>query len=400
MTTSPAPWPARSTRTVRILLLLTACALGLAFIARNTGWLGVNDFLEYWSCARILWMGENPYDHERVLALQVEHGLPTTYSTPLYNPPWALLLILPFGLLDFSTSQALWLLLHVGLIVFCSQRLWRFYGGSPSRKWLAWLIGFTFMPTFASLALTGQITPWMLFGATLFLTQIDQPGQGWLAGASTAFLSIKPQSFYLFFIVLLLWSLSRRRWDVLAGLAGALAAGVLVVMLIHPAIPLEYLEMLTSRPLVGWATPTIGYFVRLLFAPTVFALQGAGPALGLIWLPFYWARHGKTWDWPRHLPVVLCVSAITSFYTFTYDHIVLLIPAIALLLMIFRSRHKMAALALLAAYILTNLAYFLLHLRLDDSWFLWFPVAVLALYLAARRLPPQPSPALATEGHT
>lgn len=401
MTMPPAPsptrLPARFWQPARIILLVAACALGLVFIVQNKGGLRVNDFLEYWSSARLLWIGQNPYDHDLMLALQVEHGLPTAHSTPLYYPPYILALILPFGLLDYAHSQILWLLFNVALVIFCSQRIWHFYGGGSRRKWLAWLIGFTFMPTYASLALTGQITPWMLVGATLFLVWIDQPGRGWLAGAATAFLAIKPQAFYLFFIALLLWSLSRRRWAVLAGLAGALAAGLLTATLIRPSILIEYPEIYFSRPLIGWATPTIGYLIRMLFAPTVFALQGIGPALGITWLLFYWVRHGKTWNWPYHLPLVLCISAITSFYTFTYDHIVLLIPAMALLLMGSHLRHKAAALALVAAYILTNLAYFLLHLRLDDSWFLWFPVAVLLLYLAAQRLPRQPFPAPAPQ---
>ncbi len=399
MTPAPAPEPARYLRPARILLLIAACALGLAFIARNKGGPWTNDILAYWSYARVMWNGGNPYDYNHVVALQAEYGLPTTSYTPLHYPPWALPLILPFGLLEFSTSQVAWLLFQVGLVVFCSQRIWHLYGGSPQHKWLAWFISFTFMPTFSSLALTGQITPLMLLGATMFLHWVDRPSRGWLAGAFTILLAIKPQAFYLFFIVLLFWVITKHRWNTLVGLGVGVLSGSLAAMLIQPSIFSQYLEAVVSHPPAGGATPTIGYFARLLFAPQAFALQWIGPALGVTWLLFYWARCRKAWDWRRHLPVVLCVSAITSFYTFTYDHIVLLIPAIALLLLAFRSHQRTAGLALAAAYILTNLAYFILHLRLDDSWFLWFPVAILALYLAARRLTPQPGPVLAPEAN-
>ncbi|MBN2147169.1 MAG: DUF2029 domain-containing protein [Anaerolineales bacterium] len=369
----------------RLAFLLLGLVVSLPILLKISDRLKPNDFLQYWTTARLLLQGENPYNYEKVIALQTSEGLLTSYSLPMYYPPWTLSILLPFGLLSFHQGQILWLLLQVGIVFYCSNSIWLHYG-FHKKQWLACLIGFTFMPTFASLALTGQISPFLLLGATGFLIFTDSPKHRWLAGVFAGLLAVKPQAYYLFFIALLFWELINRRITTLLALTFTLCLSTFVSIAINPSIPSEYLRMVTSQPLNTWATPTIGYYLRILFAPQAFWLQFIGPVIGAGWLLAYWKNIRREWNWRKALPVIFLVSAITSVYTFTYDHIALLIPVLIAFHAMSLIQQKWIQISLIVFYIAINLGYFFLHLRLDDSWFYWYPLALLGFYVVINRL--------------
>src|SRR5262245_62398128 len=86
-------------RLIKVCFLVVAVAVVLWKARRLVGIAApVDDFVEYWAASRLVFTGENPYSTEALLAMQ----RPLTGSDKpliMWNPPWALSLLLPFGML-------------------------------------------------------------------------------------------------------------------------------------------------------------------------------------------------------------------------------------------------------------------------------------------------------------
>ena len=376
-------WLSRN-KPLRFILALLGLAAGLFVLSQYADRLLVNDFVGYWSAAKLFLARQDPFDFELLLAVQREGGFQGNYPHFVWNPPWTLPLIAPFGLFTRPVGQMLWLLLNTGAVLISLDKAWQIYGGAPRQRWVALLIGLAFAPTFVALAWIGQISPLLLPGIVGFLIYYQEPKKGWLAGAIAALAAIKPQVPYLFFVALLFWCLSRRRWDILVSCAVTLLAATGIALAINPPLIQDYIAALQNTPPVGWATPTIGTYLRLLLGSTSFWLQFISPLLGAAWLAFYWRGRSKTWNWVNEMPLLLLVSALTSAYTWTYDHLILLLAAIQVFIWAITGRRRGLLLIVAATYLAINIIYLRLHLQLDDSWFIWFTPTLLLWYLAAR----------------
>ena len=299
----------------------------LAQLARSPEVLGrlpMYDFVEYWAAGRLIASGQNPYDPDSVhhlerLAGRSEDGI------LMWNPPWTLPLVLPFGVLPVRLAHLLWLILHLAVLGFCADRLWLLYGGDREQRWLGWIIGLAFVPTLFALA-AGQITPILLLGAVGFLVGMERKRET-LAGMAAVLLAVKPHLAYLFWIALLLWSIRERRWRVLAG---GVAAGLVLT-----AIPLffnaevlqHYWHTFTQKPPAQYRSPTIGTVLRLAFGEGQFRLQFLAMIPGLLWFAPYWWTHRRDWTWKDQLPLLLTVSVLTTAYGgWPFDLVLLLLP--------------------------------------------------------------------------
>ena len=78
----------------RLPLLGLACAVLLSQLgivaSRYHGWLGLSDFVEYWSAGQLLRGGQNPYDVDALHAVQQELGWTREQPLRMWNPPWLL----------------------------------------------------------------------------------------------------------------------------------------------------------------------------------------------------------------------------------------------------------------------------------------------------------------------
>ena len=81
----------------------------------------VRDFVEYWAATRLLLTGNNPYGPQELFDLQRSVGWTDSIPLLMWNPPWTLSFILPFGLASFDVAQFLWLLLNIFIVVFCAK---------------------------------------------------------------------------------------------------------------------------------------------------------------------------------------------------------------------------------------------------------------------------------------
>lgn len=359
---------------------LAACGVLLAgqvrqLLADPTVW-PPDDFVEYWAAAKLTLNGQNPFDESLLLPLQRAAGRDTDEAIMMWNPPWSLPAVLPLGLLPAREAQLLWLLAHLATVGFCADRLWLLLGGNPGRRWVGWAVGFAFLPTAFALS-TGQISPFLLLGAVLFL-ECERRGWQYLAGAATVLVAIKPHLAYLLWAGIAVDALARGRWRVLVG--GAITGIVCAALplLFNPQVWHQYADAMGNRPPAQWASPTLGTLLRITFGAEHFRLQFVPVTLGLAWFAWYRWHRRADWNWREQLPLVLLVSFTTTPYGAWPFDLVLLLPAVFVLV-----RSSAPA---LAGIVLINLGCLLMNLFQTGSfWFVWVSPAVLLVYAVHMR---------------
>ena len=359
-----------------------------------------DDFVEYWAAGWLNAIGENPYDPEKLLPLERSAGRDTDEAIMMWNPPWTLAIAMPFGVMDSRAAQLLWLILGFIFIAAGADLLWRVYDGPPQMRWVAWLLAFTFLPTFFVLG-SGQIGPWVLLGAVLFLVFLRQ---GWpmLAGAATVLLAIKPHLVYLFWIALIVWGV-RRNWRMLIGglIAGVTATALAVAC--NPDVLHQYWEAMTQRPPAQWQSPTLGTVLRMIEGESRFGLQFVPGLLGVGWLIWHFcrgpaaqareaadpllARRSQEWRWPEQLPMLLLVSFVTASYgAWPFDLVILLPAVIQVAAKIARHPSRSRVGTGLVCWLVINVPALLLNvLKVNSFWFIWVAPVMLIAYLLTFR---------------
>jgi hypothetical protein len=343
---------------------------------------GIRDFAAYWAASRLLLTGGNPYSPTELLTLQRSIGMTERTALIMWNPPWALSFVLPFGFLDFTVGQFLWLVVHVLLMLFAAQQLWKIYSKSAEKRWIPNVLAFVFIPSVYSLIL-GQITPLILFGLVAFVL-LERKQNRILIGVVLALLSIKPHFIYGFWIVVLLWVWQRRDWQIAASalIAGFIAA--LLPVLFDPEIYSQYIKVYQSNDYLkpfDLPVPSLRNVLRFLFNIQGSYIEYSPTALGAVWLVYYWFRHHDKWTWSEHLPFVLLVSVTTSPYTWTFDQIVLL-PAIIRVFSLIGDKQRAA----MVIYGMFNAVYLgCRYLVPVDFWYFWMAPTFLVGYLVWQR---------------
>src|SRR6516165_11843440 len=124
--------------------------------------LPVQDLAQYWAAAHLV--AKNPYSLELTRQFEQAAGIS---STPLVTkiPPWAIMLVLPLGLLGYHLSFACWALMSVAVIAGCTYAISR--NLYPRSSLAPAILPFIFGPTVVLLML-GQLTVLVLLGVVLF----------------------------------------------------------------------------------------------------------------------------------------------------------------------------------------------------------------------------------------
>jgi hypothetical protein len=353
--------------------------------------LQMHDFVEYWAAGRLIAQGDNPYDIDRMHDMERLVGR-TEPGILMWNPPWTLPLVLPFGLLEVRVAHLLWLVMHVAVLGFCADRLWLLYGGDRDRRWVSWLIALTFLPSLFALT-AGQITPLVLLGAVGFLFFMERK-QETLAGVAAVLIGVKPHLAYLFWIALALWSVRERRWKSLAAGSVAGLALTAIPLLFNSHLLQDYWHAMTQKPPAQYRSPTIGTVLRLAFGEDQFRLQFLALIPGLLWFVPHWWIHRREWTWKAHLPLLLTVSVLTTAYGgWPFDLVLLLLPVLHAATVAARWGWGASLFALLVLGVINTVAATQLAMEVEYFWFIWITPAVLASYYAVRWLAARFSPA-------
>ena len=343
-----------------------------------------DDFVEYWSAGKLNLTRGNPYDPEQLTILQLQTGRVENVPIMMWNPPWTLTLVMPFGALPYSVSRVLWLLLNIGIIFLGVDWAWRFYEGPEKYRWVAWLVAFSFGPSLRVLKI-GQISPLLLLGVVGFL-YFNEHQRSWWAGAALSLITVKPHLVYLVGLAVLCWAIDNRRWSVLLGGGLALSVAMGIAWGINPALVRQYRYALLHYPPEQWATPTLGAVLRALFGPEKVWLQFIPAFMGSIWFVLYWRRHHAAWVWREQLPLIILVSVLTSAYGWVFDHAILLLALLPVALALLRANWKSRPgdkIGLLVVYLIVD--GLVLFSSMEQLWYWWLVPFFLGWYLLSQR---------------
>jgi hypothetical protein len=348
----------------------TAIVLVGVLIISLMGHTARKDYISYWSAGKMLVHGADPYSIANVLALENASGYPATEPLIMLNPPWALFLAVPLGFGSLTTGLFLWTLAAVGCIVAFIRLL-----KVPVEDRM---FAFLFAPTVAAFRM-GQSSPFLLLGASLFFCLHRR--RPFLAGASLLFMAIKPHLFLVFWTILLVDCIYRRRLLMLAGLASALAAGTAFAMCFDVQIWQHYFAMLRGLQLDQKIFPTASMAFRLLIDARASWLLFVPSGAAIVWGLWYYARNRRVWDWGTQGLLLMLVAIVVSPYSWFPDEIVLL-PALAFVFT-FPQRRK-RSLQLLAAINFTALLLLMVgHPNFSSGLYVWTPSAWLIWVLYA-----------------
>jgi len=347
----------------------------------------VNDFIEYWSAASLLLRGGNPYSPADLLAAQTAVGWSQSMPLVMWNPPWTLPFLLPFGFLSFETAQFLWFLLHTLIIFHGAQLLWQIYCGDPRKSRIAWLSALAFAPSYFVL-LMGQIGPLILLGLVGFVYFAKRTAWG-LAGVSLVLALVKPHLSYLLWLALLLDALKEHRWRALGGVVGAGIIIATIPLLLNSKIYAQYLQLFESDRVIRtgeWATPSLGVVLGEFLAVQGNWIRWLPTAIGTLWfLWYYGSRRAESWDWIAQLPLILLVSVTTASFVWTFDYIILLPAVVQSAVWLGKIQRPSTRMSMIAVYLAMNgLLLVSRFFVANDFWYFWTAPAFLALYLRVK----------------
>lgn len=362
------------------LALILGLAIGLAvlvafgFAARREAVASANDFSTMWSGARAVLDGEDPYDPARWPLVATRYGTLRSYEDFFGYPPWVALALLPFGLLPVTAAAAAWAAAGIAIAALGLRTLLAAVArGLPTVHTLAGLTILASQPGIGTFW-DGQ-WGWMLAGAlAAAATGIVARRSGLLLGGLA--MLAKPQlfAFAAWSFVDALRARSDRR-----GLAMLLGGGAALVVVGSLVLP-------------GWYGDWLGgaFFGRVANAtraPTTIAaaltdlMGGAGAwlaaaaVLGAVGVALAFDRRADA-----SLAVWLALSSTATIYTWSYDHVVLVVPVVIATGVLARRSRRYAlgfgtgafAFLLLAP----TLLYWIADVRQDESYSAIVPVVI------------------------
>ena len=299
---------------------------------------GGNDFLVHWVGTRALLFEKlNPYSDTVAMKIQTlaygrpaqpgEHELRVAY--PLYS----IALFAPFAMVaDYALARSLWMtVLEVALlgVALAGLRLarWR-----PSLPFAAAYLLFaaTWYHGVRPLVNGNAVIVVALLIALALLAL--RAGRDELAGALLAVSTIKPQVVVLLIIFIGVWAIASRRWRLVIGFVGTLAALLAVSLVLLPSWPAEFLREVLRYP--AYNPPgTLGAALEAML-PGIGARVGWGVTLLLgVLLLLEWRgaslQAPAPFEWAANL--TLAASCWIGIQTDPGNFIVLLVPLAAIL---------------------------------------------------------------------
>lgn len=341
---------------------------------------GKRDFVEYWASGHQLARHANPYDGNVILGIERSVGYPSNLSVLImWNPPPALLLVLPLGFLGPTTADLLWSLLLLASLVTSVRIVWIMHG-RPNNP--LHLLGLSFAPALVCL-MAGQVSIFVLLGLVVFLR--FHQSLPFLAGVSLWLCLLKPHLFLPFGVVLIVWAIITRRYKLLAGVTAALGFSTGVAVLWDPSVWLHYDQMMNTMSTARMQEeiiPCLSIILRWIISAKTMWLQYLPSVLGCIWALTYFRKHHHRWDWMEHGSLLMLVSVLLAPYTWLMDQVIL-IPSLLHAAYFTRSRSLIAVLALASATI--EAGAFRGMPLLHSPFFIWTAPAWLVWYLYATK---------------
>lgn len=363
---------------MRYLLYSGVIVASVSMSMTRASVLPLNDYIQYWSAARLNLIGGNPYSEDDMMQTQSKLGWDEDFPIMMWNPPVTLGLVQVLGFLPFEVSRLSWLFASVILVILFGEMTWRVFGGEVQRRWVGWILVLTFGPVLQMLKL-GQIVPFMMLGLVGFLYFV-QMKDFLKAGLAASLMLVKPHTLYLFWMAFFFWSLRERRWSVWIGLGAGIAAPLAIAFIINPGIVRQYVHTFHTAPPEQWITATLGSQLRLIFGAERFWLQFAPSIAGCLLFSAYLYSRRNNWKWLEEAPIVVLASVATAAYGWVFDLPVSALALIALAAQTWHRPKRHATWVLVGMYGILSLLLVFLNRPQDFFW--WAGSSLLILYLA------------------
>lgn len=331
---------------------------------------GQVDLLQYWAAAKLVAQGENPYDPQKIMAVEMsEPTMRSILNEPIimWNPPTAIPLIYLMGELDFPEARIVWLLLTI--LAFALAVLLGIKSSGARLSLVLVLPIITFFPLVSTIQF-GQIS-WIIltgFSIGLYMLKKHRP---FLSGLALALTLIKPHLLLLAYVSLFFSCGEKERIKFISGfLIGAVILGFSAHLLL-PGVWELWLESFSNPP-ADFRTATIASFLRdltginnpfILFAPLFF---------GLLWICYLALKKSALIREPE---TIAALSLALAPYGWIYDQSCL-IPLVILLALHSRSSY-------LTLLIINSFG--LLPLLEAQHQYWWYPILMFILGLRRHR---------------
>ena len=356
---------------VSLLLLISFVLLPLLSKIISTTKVGESDFIGYWSATYLFHNGQNPY-YQKLLDftqhVQMQTGL--DYTIMAWNPPTLFVFLLPLTWLPFSTAKFVWLLINLTIVLMSALMLSQLYLLTGNKRLtLIYLILAISLPPVISGLYMGQVTFLVFLGLVSSLSLIKKVKWFW-AGAVLILTSIKPHIAILAVIYLLILMAQRRQ---LKGWIGLFIAGISCVILLFAFRPSWIYDLLgeTAIAPVNWATPTIGGLLGYL------QISGYARYLLVLFLPlpFLLARYPAKFSMEFSVALLTLVTVPTTFFGWSYDQTILLIPIAQIFYWASRLNNKTFNFWIaIAVVIAIAINYWQRLFNMNDVYYVWVPL--------------------------
>ena len=360
------------------LALVSGLALGLTILALfgffdvRDRIVGQNDFTYTWAGARAIVDGGNPYEPAAWLGTVERYRTTTPRETVFGYPPWIALAAVPFALLPVPIASGIWTFGGMALAALALRALLRSLAPDPPLvHFLAGLALFASQPGTANMW-SGQWTFVLFAVLATTIVAVREHRRGPLL--ATFLLTTKPQLFVFAFPALARAALARWGMPYLALAALLPAVAIAIGWLAFPGWLEAWRTKLFEQRFAVQPPTTlangfgdlIGPYGAVIAAVVVLALIGAGLAF---------TPRGDAF-----LAVWLAISATTPIYSWSYDHLLLIVPLVIATAAVGRRSRRagvaFAVVAFAAFLILPVLLYVVADSRQNESLNIFVPLAV------------------------
>lgn len=357
-------------------LLLIALIILIRMWSNSNNPLPMRDFVEYWSAGRAFLDGRNPYDplvlleHQRRILNEPDLDQPVM----MWNPPWSLVLVAPFGAMPPQVSHLVWLVLQFVAVIISMMMLIAVYR-VPKDRWVYVAGAVAMMAPLHLLIWYGQIGGFCLLGLSGFLFFYDR-GQMYRAGMFAALLALKPHLLFGVGLVLILdaaFNARSRRVVVAGGLT--LIAAALIAWLYNPMVYSYYYQAIQApsseyhRSVRDWKQPLVSYWLRIWIDPSQFRLQFIPTFFASIVIAAIYLTRKNAWKWPIMMPWLVVISAISTAYgAWIFDLVILLVPIVHAASVQRNTGSSYVLLAAYVIYIIINIVTSMLPILMLRQW--------------------------------
>ncbi|MBN9390495.1 MAG: DUF2029 domain-containing protein [Chloroflexi bacterium] len=300
-----------------------------------------NDLSVFWSAARTVWQGGNPYDFAPGSLFHQVANSAGGDSDVFLSPYFLTLLFMPLAALPLNVAALVWLLFSQAALGFSVYLIVKLAGQrfTPPVLFQTLLLVVFWRYSFEVMILNNLSI--LMLGATVVSYYCSRTGRPFRAGVAASLLLLKPQLFFLTLPLLLVvptaekegsqasW-LNRttyRRW---LGFGAACAVFAVYSFAVFPGWLGEWLRSAGGRytPQFDSEMASARSFAALvtgdaLVTPVYIGLAGL---LCLAALGLWWRNRDNARDFTFLLAVVVCLNLLAAPYTRSYDFCLLLIP--------------------------------------------------------------------------